>query len=258
MSTRPRTSAGTEVEYPDSDGKPVAETPLHRDNLLSLVHVIRRHLATDPNTYVSGNMFLYYVPGDKRRHVSPDVFVARGVPPEPDPGRRVYLTWREGKGPDLVIEVTSPSTRREDLRYKFALYRDTLRVREYFLFDPYGEYLDPPLRGYRRVDGQYVEIEPVHCRLPSEVTGLHLEGGEPMLRLYDPETRRLLPTVFEMAEGAEAARQDTEAALRQAEAARQDTEAALRQAEASRRQEAGENERLRLELEELRRRLDGP
>jgi len=272
MSTVPRTSAGAGVDYPDSDGKPVAETPLHRDNLLSLVHVIRHHLAADPNTYVSGNMFLYYVPGDKRRHVSPDVFVARGVPPESDPGRRVYLTWREGKGPDLVIEVTSPSTRREDLKHKFALYRDTLRVREYFLFDPYGDYLDPPLRGYRLVEGQYVEIEPVDGRLPSEVTGLHLEGGEPMLRLYVPETRRWLPTAFEMFEEGEAARQDAEAALRQAEAARQDAEAARQDAEAARqdaevaferseairRQEAAENERLRLELEDLRRRLAGP
>ena len=86
MSTRPRTTAGAEVDYPDGDGKPVAETPLHRDNLLSLVHVIRRHLAADPNTYVSGNMLLYCVPGDKRRHVSPDVFVARGCPPSPIPG----------------------------------------------------------------------------------------------------------------------------------------------------------------------------
>ena len=98
-------------------------------------------------------------------------------------------------------------------------------MREYFLFDPYGEYLDPPLKGYRLVEGQYVEIEPIDGRLPSEVTGLHLEAGEPMLQLYDPVTRRRLPTFFQMAEGGEDARQDAEAAraaLGQAEAALQD------------------------------------
>jgi hypothetical protein len=154
----------------------------------------------------------------------------------------------------MVIEITSPSTRKEDLKHKFALYRDTLRVREYFLFDPYGEYLDPPLRGYRLVEGQYVEIEPIDGRLPSEVTGLHLEAGEPMLQLYDAETRRRLPTFFQMAEAGEDARQDAEAAraaLGQAEAARQE-------AEAARRREAAENDRLRRELEDLRQRLAGP
>ena len=86
MSTVPRSSAGAGVDYPDSDGKPVAETPLHRDNLLSLVHVIRHRLAADPNTYVSGNMFLYYVPGDKRRHVSPTSSWRGGCLPSPIPG----------------------------------------------------------------------------------------------------------------------------------------------------------------------------
>ena len=150
----------------------------------------------------------------------------------------------------MVIEITSPSTRREDLKDKFALYRDTLQVREYFLFDPYGEYLDPPLRGYRLVDGEYVEIEPIDGRLPSEVTGLHLEAGEPMLQLYDPETRRRLPTVFEMARKARPPSEPRPPAL--------DAEAARREAEAARQQEAEENERLRRELEELRRRLAGP
>ena len=133
-----------EVDYPDGDGKPVGETPRHRDNLLWMVDLLGYHFRDDPMTYVSGNMFVYYVPGNKRRHVAPDVFVARGVP---NRERRVYKTWEEGKGPDLVIEMTSPSTRREDLEHKFTLYRDTLKVREYFLYDPYGEYLDPPMRG---------------------------------------------------------------------------------------------------------------
>ena len=58
--------------------------------------------------YVSGNLLVYYVPGDRLRHLSPDVFVAKGVPKRE---RLNYLMWEEGKGPDVVIELTSSSMR---------------------------------------------------------------------------------------------------------------------------------------------------
>src|SRR5262249_16327325 len=144
------------------------------------------------DVYVSGNMFLYYVEGNPRRHVSPDVFVVHGIPGAR--GRRRYLVWEEGEGPDVVIEITSPSTRREDLVGKVALYRDVVRVREYFLFDPFEEYLEPSLQGYRLRGGQYVRIRPVAGRVPSKLLGLHLEREGWLLRLYDPETGRWLPT----------------------------------------------------------------
>ena len=46
------------------------------------------------------------------------------------------------------------------------LYRDVLRVREYILFDPKAEYLKPPLKGFRLVNGKYIAIDPVDERLP--------------------------------------------------------------------------------------------
>jgi Uma2 family endonuclease len=259
--SHPTPAAPPEVDYPDGDGTPVAETPRHRDNLLWTVELLGFHFRDDPMTYVSGNMFVYYVPGNKWRHLAPDVFVVRGVA---NGERRVYLTWVEGKGPDLVIEMTSPSTRDEDLEHKFEIYRDTLKVREYFLYDPYGEYLEPPLRGYRLVEGQYVPIAPVAGRLPSEVTGLHLEPGDPLLRVYDPSTGRYVLNRVDAFLAAEAALRDAEAARRETEAALRDAEAARLQAEAARQQEAAarlqaeaEAERLRHELEELRRRVTG-
>ena len=63
--------------------------------------------------------------------------------------RENYLIWEEGKAPDLVIELTSKSTKREDQQKKRELYRDVLRVSEYFLFDPTEDYLKPPLQGFR-------------------------------------------------------------------------------------------------------------
>ena len=68
-----------EVEYPTSDGRPMAETPLHMQEMIDLIETLQDHFAEDPNVYVWGNMMLYYVEGDRRKHISPDVFVVRGV-----------------------------------------------------------------------------------------------------------------------------------------------------------------------------------
>ena len=69
--------------------------------------------------------------------------MSRGIPKHRTPERRRYLVWEEGKGPDVVIEFTSASTEEEDRETKMRIYRDVLRMKEYFLFDPYAEYLEP-------------------------------------------------------------------------------------------------------------------
>jgi Uma2 family endonuclease len=231
MATIPRrASVPREVDYPTSDGKPMGETDLHRQYMMDVIQTIQEWFAHDPGVYVSGNILLFYEEGNRRRHVSPDVLVALGVPKGPP--REYYLLWKEGKAPDLVIEITSRTTRREDQTKKRDLYRDVLKVHEYFQFDPREEYLRPSLQGARLVEGDYVPIEPIAGRFPSEVLGLHLERDGTELRLYDPATGRRLLTPVERA---------AEAALRIAEA---ETRARLVEAE---------NERLRREIEALKR-----
>jgi len=183
------------IEYPDSDGKPMAETPVHRNNMTDLIGALSHRYAKDKNVYVSGNMMMYYVKGNPRKHVSPDVFVVFSIPKLPE--RDIYLVWKEGKGPDVAFEITSKSTRKEDTDFKKGLYQDVLKVREYFLFDPYAEYLDPPLQGHRLRRGRYQDILPIKGRLPSEILELHLERAGPQLRLYDPTTGLWLPTFTE-------------------------------------------------------------
>jgi Uma2 family endonuclease len=222
--------------YPTSDGKPMAETDWHRDLMARLIQILAAYYAGQNRVYVSGNLLVFYVPGDKRRHVSPDVFVVKGVANHQRPN---YLVWEERKGPSLVIELTSSSTRREDVETKYRLYQDVLQVREYFLFDPRADYLNPPLQGYRLRRGLYHPIRAGAGRLPSQVLGLHLEGHGEDLRLYDPAEEQWLPTPTESVKQEQAAR-------RQAEDLAERERAARRQAEA-------EVERLRRELEQLRR-----
>ena len=77
MSTIPKTKA---IHYPTRDGRPMGETEVHRDDMYDLIVSLKRHYADDPNVCVSGNLLIFYVEGDKHRHISPDVFVTLGIP----------------------------------------------------------------------------------------------------------------------------------------------------------------------------------
>jgi Uma2 family endonuclease len=256
-----------DIAYPTRDGRPMGETDLHRNKMQDLIATLEDHFARDPNVYVSGNLLVFYERGDKRKHVSPDVFVVRGV--SKSPMRDHYLIWREGKAPEFVIEVTSKTTRREDQTKKPILYRDLIKVSEYFLFDPTEDYLIPPFQGFQLVEGEYVPIEPVEGRLPSVVLGLHLERSGVDLRLYDPRTRSWLRTPRERAESeheraeseherAEVERERAESAHERAESAHERAETESRRADremAERMQVEVELSRLRDENESLRRRL---
>jgi Uma2 family endonuclease len=193
--------AAGRTKYPTSDGKPMAETDIHRRLMTELIAALQAFYADQPSVYVSGNLLLFYEKGNQRKYISPDVFVVPGV------GRHErdnYLLWDEGEGPNFVIELTSSSTRREDTHKKFALYRDVLKVREYFLFDPLGDYLKPSMQGWRLRAGVYHAIHAVEGRLPSRTTGLHLERDGNDLRLWNPATGQRLPTPREALADAQA------------------------------------------------------
>lgn len=144
-----------QVYYPESDGKPMGETDYHRKEIIRQIELLEDYYRGQ-NVYVSGDLLVYYVQGDPRKYVVPDVFVVKGIVPQ---DRRTYKIWVEGKAPDMVIETTSRRTRRKDRQSKPELYA-RLGVKEYFLFDPLGEYLDPPLQGFRMDGGDYQRIEP--------------------------------------------------------------------------------------------------
>ncbi len=177
------------IHYPESDGQPMAETDVHRDEMFDLIHALKRRYRDVPDVYVTGNLFFYYVQGDPRSVVAPDVFLVRGVEKRP---RKIYKLWDEGKVPSLVIELTSDSTRDEDLSRKKLCY-ERLGVDEYFLHDPYQDYLDPPLQGFRLINRRYRPIEPeADGSLRSLTTGLLLRTETHRLRLVDAATSQPL------------------------------------------------------------------
>jgi Uma2 family endonuclease len=211
MSTIPGSDLRDDVIYPESDGKPMAETPLHRDEMNELIFRLRHHFAADPSVYVSGNMMMYYERGDPAACFSPDVFVAMGAG---DTERRVYKLWAEACGPTVVFEISSRSTSLEDEGNK-KVRCQRLGVQEYWLYDPEGEYLDPRLQGYRLKAWHYMPIAPEgDGTLISEALGLRMGLDSGLLAVYEQATGNRLLRSGEL----EAAWQSAEQRARAAEA----------------------------------------
>jgi Uma2 family endonuclease len=165
MSLRKEEIAAT-IEYPSSDGEPMAETDIHIKLMMNLRFTLSQFFRNQADVYVGSNLLIYYVEGDTRKRVAPDVFVVRGVGKH---DRRVYKLWEEGRAPDVIIELSSRQTWGEDLQKKWRLY-EQLGVKEYYIFDPEYDYLPSPLLAYKLREGQFDQIEVENDRAASTRT----------------------------------------------------------------------------------------
>lgn len=212
-----------EIDYPESDGRPLGETDWHRREIVDLIYALETRYEDNPDVYVSGNLLMYYVEGDASKSVCPDVFLVEGVAKEDRP---IYKVWEEGKGPSLVIEMASKTTWENDvndsLNGKMEKY-GRIGVVEYFLFDPVDLYLHPRLQGFRLLGGRYYPIPAAaDGSLVSQVTGLRLQLEGERLRLVDLASGKKLLRATEEAEAREAAEAARDAAEARAHAAEEE------------------------------------
>ena len=210
------------LHYPSTDGLPMAESDFQREPLAYAVQALRVYFHRRDDVYVSGNLFIYYEEDNPRAVVAPDVFVVIGATPY---DRSSYKLWEEPKAPDFVLEITSRSTRSEDQGVKRGIYA-YLGVREYFQYDPTGDYLTPPLQGFRLVEPNYQPIAPQAdgASVHSSALGLDLRIEDGDLRFYDPVAQQMLLSLQE----SEQARVAAEARAQAAEARLAELEARLR------------------------------
>lgn len=228
-----------EPDYPSSDGKPMAESDLHRDMMLDLIEALRRHFSGPRSVYVSGNLLLYYERGNPKACLAPDVLVALD---RPSHRREIYKLWEEGKAPDLVIEVTSRTTRRSDTGKKRAIY-ESLGVREYVLFDPRRDYLKPRFQVFRLENSGFVPVLiPENGCYTSPLLGLSFLVRDDELRVAVTPEGPLLPTIAEFSSTAlraeavaQQARAEAEQAKAEAEKAKAEVDQAKAEAEKARR-----------------------
>ncbi|MEH2382430.1 MAG: Uma2 family endonuclease [Nostoc sp.] len=235
-------SVESEIFYPSADGQPVAETYDHLYALLTTLEVLKQYVANRQAT-VLGNQFLYYAQGFPKLRVAPDVMVIFDVAPG---GRDNYKIWEEGQVPTVIFEMTSFGTKGQDEIFKKTLY-EQLGVKEYWLFDPKGEWVQQRLRGYRLRGEIYEPIqdgrsEPLQLRLVVEgrLIGFYRE---------DTGEKLLIPNELAEALGQEVlARQQAEELVEQE---RQRAEQEHQRAE----QERQRAEQAELQIEQLKARL---
>lgn len=186
-----------EIFYPERDEDPLGETDFHAHETIGLFEALRSFFKADRDIYVAMDNFLYYKKDHPKAVISPDVYVVKGVEKKK---RRTYKVWEEGGHvPAVVFEITSASSKTLDLGKKKTICEE-LGVKEYFLFDPLGEYLSPVLRGFRLQAGVYVEILPdADSNLLSEELRLKFSSRTPgLLRVIDPRTGKMVPRYEEM------------------------------------------------------------
>jgi Uma2 family endonuclease len=167
--------------------EPAMETSQHYRQLALLVACLERLWEGRDDYFIGANLTVYFDLDEMRNRNfrGPDLFVVRGG------DRKSWVLWEEsGRYPDLIIELLSESTERNDRGPKKGLYQDTFRTPEYFWFSPQTlEFL-----GFKLAGTVYTEIAPdAEGRRWSGVLGLFLGVQDGKLRYFDREGI-LIPT----------------------------------------------------------------
>ena len=244
-------SAPTEIYYPSTDGKPLADDTWQANTMISKYNMLTVRYRGDPNTFVGMDLLLYYTKDKPEDVVAPDVFVVFGVP---DKDRHNYKVWEEGNVPDFVLEVASQISVGENLGRKKVIY-ERIGVKEYCVFDPQGCLHWPRLQLFRLEGGVYERVSMRDDRggplaVTSETLCLELRFDDDRLRLWDPETRDYLMEYAELRAGRleERAKRIAEE-RRAAQAQQRATQAQQRADQAQQRAEAEALTRQKLEAE---------
>ena len=174
------------------------------------VHHLTIHFGNPDTTLVAGERYLALAPTRELTGLRyPDLLIAFDVDPAAYRRRRAYVIEDQGKPPDFVMEVASPSTRRIDATDKRNDYA-ALGIPEYWRFDETLRGRGPRLAGDRLVGIEYepISIEEVGEGMLqgySEVLNLHIRWENGQLAWYDPDTGRHILTYADQRERADAA-----------------------------------------------------
>ena len=132
-----------EVEYPE--GRWIAQSTAHGVAVRQATAALDLHFRQRTDVLVAMELMVYFEEGNRHAKLQPDVQVVLDVPG--DEPRSSYKVWEEGKAPDFVLAVASPSTERRDALLKAEEYA-RIGVREYWRLDPAGGLMSSPLERY--------------------------------------------------------------------------------------------------------------
>ena len=169
-------------------------------------YLLAEHLGRPETTIVTGERYIAIIPVRRMRRPMlglryPDLLVAFNVDPDAFERSNAYVIEEQGKPPDFVLEIASPSSRRRDLVTKRAAYAE-LEIPEYWRFDELAKRRPRKLSG-DRLEGREYRPLPTELLPDGVVQGyspaldLHLRWEEGELRWYDPATGRPIATLAE-------------------------------------------------------------
>ena len=243
MTTNPAAHAAQATDFVRLPDPPEPED-MNNNTFLHIpgnTHHLVEHFGNENTTIITGDAYISRVPTSNRLGLFyPDLLIAFNVDPEASSDRNGYIIKEQGKPPDFVLEIASPTTGRRDVTEK----RDghaALGIPEYWRFDDSGgRHHGTPLAGDRLVEGLYqpIPIERIDDRTHqgySAVLDLYLRWEDSKLGWYDPATGRHITRFRDERDRANSereARQEAEALAATEREARQEAEARAERAEA--------------------------
>jgi Uma2 family endonuclease len=144
------------------DGEPL-ESNRHRIGMNVLIASVHQALADRDDYFTGGNMFVYFSSQQARNRdfKGPDFFATLNV--DGNKERQGWVVWEEeGRYPDIIVELMSPSTAGEDLGRKKDIYERTFRTPDYFVYDPFNP---NSLQGWRWTSRGYEALSPQDGKL---------------------------------------------------------------------------------------------
>ena len=159
------------------------------------------HLGNPETTIVAGEHYVSLAPTTEMKGLRyPDLLIAFDADPAVYRENNAYVISEQGKPPDFVLEIVSPSSRRRDHVTKRQVYAN-LGIPEYWRFDETDDPRRVKLAGDRlSPEGQYrpIAIERLadgSLQGYSAVLNLYLRWDEGQLRWHDPATGQHIVTL---------------------------------------------------------------
>ncbi len=243
-----------DVRHPQ-EGYHIVQSENRRDDDEYLAPVLRVAAANRPGLHVWADMGVDWS-AEGERYVCPDFTVVEGLPPTWDRGKALQHVTKLGARVLLVLEITSPSTRDDDLNWKVAYYARR-GVPWYAIVDHQIE-KEPhtsSLLGYRLTPSGYERI-PLDERgwLWLEPLGiwLGLEGHKAVC--YDRQGQRLMggSEALQAVRQADARAEEAASLMEKEVLARREAEQKTQEAEARAHEVAARLQELEAELRRIR------
>ena len=179
-----RPDASAKIDYPDSDGQPIADNTKQFRWIVVIKENLELLYVDDPQVFVAGDLLWYPVEGDNTIRQAPDVMVVVG---RPKGDRGSYRQWQEDNlAPQVVFEILSPGNRVGEMLRKLGFY-DRHGVEEYYIYDPDQLELTGLLRGEQGLE----VIEEMNGWVSPRLQ-IRFQITDQGLEIYRPDGQRFL------------------------------------------------------------------